>query len=420
MCSPSQGKNMHSALVIGGAGFLGSHVVEQLVNHGEYVVSVFDIQEPNDESRVSGVTYVQGSVVDATSIANVIKELQPLIVLHTASPVHGLPPKIYYEVNETGTQNVISACRAAGVKKLIYTSSTGVVWTGAEFNGVSEDQINFPAKGYDAYHHTKGLGERLILAAEGHDGMQTVIIRPCGMTGERDKQLIWRLAEVYDKKQHRVQIGDNTNLVDYAYAGNVAHAHVLACEKLIADPDLVSGQTFFITNGEPLPQNENTASTSGISVSLSQSHQGSRDKNVCGTFNSASTSTSTPLLLPVYTPQFNRFGWDRCRSNRTRQTFFITNGEPLPQWDFSRMIWKELGDDGNGRVTVIPRFVGLIMASLAEIFCRITGSSTQFTKFSVRYLTGTQWYNIDKADVLGYKPNVSLEEGIKRTVKVCF
>ncbi|KAJ7123074.1 3-beta hydroxysteroid dehydrogenase/isomerase family-domain-containing protein, partial [Mycena epipterygia] len=234
--------------------------------------------------------------------------------LHTASPVHGLPPKIYYEVNETGTCNVIAACRAAGVKKLIYTSSTGVVWTGAEFNGVNETQVGFPNKGYDAYHHTKGLGERLILSSEGQDGMQTVILRPCGMTGERDKQLIWRLAEVYEKKQHRMQIGDNANLVDYAYVGNVAHAHVLACTKLISQPELVSGQTFF-----------------------------------------------------------------------------ITNDQPILQWDFARLT-----------------------------FCRLTGSSTQFTTFSVRFLTGMQWYDIDKArEILGYtgKPSVTLEEGIKRTVK---
>ncbi|KAJ7101630.1 sterol-4-alpha-carboxylate 3-dehydrogenase [Mycena crocata] len=332
---------MHSALVIGGAGFLGSHVVQQLAADSDYRVAVFDLHEPNSESRVEGVVYMTGSIVDATSITNAVREIEPLVVLHTASPVHGLSEEIYYDVNEKGTRNVISACREAGVKKLIYTSSTGVVWTGADFNGISETQIGFPSQGYDAYHHTKGLGERLILAAQGRDEMQTVILRPCGMTGERDKQLMWRLAEVYSKKQHNIQIGNNDNLVDYAYAGNVAHAHVLACNKLISDPESVSGETFF-----------------------------------------------------------------------------ITNGEPLPQWDFSRMVWKELGDDGKSRIFRIPRLIGLLMATIAEAFCRVTGTSTQFTKFSVRFVTGTQWYNINKArGILGYSPPVALEEGIRRTVK---
>ncbi|KAJ7223928.1 hypothetical protein C8J57DRAFT_1390971 [Mycena rebaudengoi] len=315
-----------SVLVIGGAGFLGSHIVEQLLIQGSYTVAVFDIQEPSDEDHIAGVKYITGSIVDEDRLSAAMKEVRPLVVFHAASP--------------TGTQNVIVACHKSGVQKLIYTSSTGVVWTGADFNGVTENQVTTPSKGYDAYHHTKALGERLVNSAEGENGLHTVILRPCGMTGERDKQLIWRMAEVYTKKQHTVQIGDNTNLVDYAYAGNVADAHVLACGKLIAQPELVSGQTFF-----------------------------------------------------------------------------ITNGEPLPQWDFSRIIWRELGDDGKGRITQIPRIVGLIMAVLAEIFCRITGSSTQFTRFNVRFLTGTQWYNIDKArDVLGYTPKITLEEGIKRTV----
>lgn len=332
---------MQTILVVGGAGFLGSHIVEQLLKDGGYAITVFDVQEPSNETRLDGVSYIHGSIVDATHIANAMMEIKPLVVLHTASPVHGLPSKIYYDVNETGTRNVVAACHAAGVKKLIYTSSTGVVWTGADFNGVTESEVALPGTGYDAYHHTKGLGERIVLAAEGMDGMQTVILRPCGMTGERDRQLMWRLAEVYEKRQHNVQIGDNTNLVDYAYAGNVAHAHVLATAKLISEPERVAGHTFF-----------------------------------------------------------------------------ITNGDPRPQWDFSRLVWRELGDDGQGRITQIPRLVGLVMAVLAELFCRITGSSTQFTTFNVRFLTGVQWYNIDKArTILGYNPSVSLEEGIQHTVK---
>ncbi|KAJ7693900.1 hypothetical protein B0H17DRAFT_1199583 [Mycena rosella] len=278
---------MHPILVIG-TGFLGSHVVEHLLNAGRYLGTVFDINEPEDESRFGGVSYIQGSIIDATHLANVVKEVNSLVVLHTASPVHGLLRNIYYEVNEMGTRNVIDACRAAEVKKLIYTSSTGVVWTGAEFNG--------------------GLGERLVLAAQANATSSS-----SGVSRR----------SIHDKKQHGVQIGDNTNLVDYAYAGNVAHAHVRACAKLISHPARVSGQTFF-----------------------------------------------------------------------------ITNGDPRPQWDFARLIWKETtGMAGSCR-------------------SRVSLGSSWLCLRSVCFVTGTQWYNIDKArDVLGYEPSVSLEEGVRRTVK---
>lgn len=105
------------------------------------------------------------------------------MVYHTASPIHGLPPPVYFRVNEEGTRKVVSACRAAGIKKLVYTSSTGVVWTGDDLAGVKEDDVSIPPKGYDAYHHTKALGEQIVRDANGVDGMDVVVLRPCGMTG---------------------------------------------------------------------------------------------------------------------------------------------------------------------------------------------------------------------------------------------
>jgi hypothetical protein len=110
-------------------------------------------------------------------------QANPVVVVHTASPVHGLASKIYYEVNETGTRNVVAACLKAGVKKLVYTSSTGVVWTGAPFKGVTEEQVQVPKQGYDAYHHTKALGEAIVLEAGKKNELEVVVLRPCGMTG---------------------------------------------------------------------------------------------------------------------------------------------------------------------------------------------------------------------------------------------
>jgi sterol-4alpha-carboxylate 3-dehydrogenase (decarboxylating) len=86
-------------------------------------------------------------------------------------------------VNDEGTGIVLSACRAAGVKNLVYTSSVGVVWTGKDIDGLNEDQAEIPLKGYDAYHHTKALGERRVLAENNVNGMHTVVLRPCGLLG---------------------------------------------------------------------------------------------------------------------------------------------------------------------------------------------------------------------------------------------
>ncbi|EEB99316.1 hypothetical protein MPER_01026, partial [Moniliophthora perniciosa FA553] len=236
--------------------------------------------------------------------------------IEQSSPVHGLPDQVYYRVNDQGTRSFLSSCRAASVKNVVYTSSTGVVWTGTDISGATEDQLSIPKQGYDAYHHTKAIAERLVLDQNGKDGMHVVVLRPCGMTGERDKQMIWRMAQAFENGQHNVQIGDNTNPVDYAYAGNVAYAHVLAGEQLLSNPDQVAGETFF-----------------------------------------------------------------------------VTNGQPMPQWDFHRLVFKKVWG---------PRF---------------EEDYVDLTRLLVKFVTGVQWYNIDKArKLLNYDPPVSLEEGVKRTV----
>jgi sterol-4alpha-carboxylate 3-dehydrogenase (decarboxylating) len=69
---------------------------------------------------------------------------------------------------------------------------------------------------------------------------------------------MWRLSEAYRKGQYKYQMGDNTNLVDYCYVGNVADAHVLAADKLAQIPDSssassIAGEVFFISDGKPVP-----------------------------------------------------------------------------------------------------------------------------------------------------------------------
>ncbi|TFY54963.1 hypothetical protein EVG20_g9495 [Dentipellis fragilis] len=69
-------------------------------------------------------------------------------------------------------------------------------------------------------------------------------------------------------------------------------------------------------------------------------------------------------------------------------------------------------------ITKIPRWWALCMATATEAWCTVTGGTTEFTRFSIRYLTTTQWYNIEKArNVLGYEPRVTLEESVHLATK---
>lgn len=91
-----------------------------------------------------------------------------------------------YKVNVDGTKILLEAISheslAGSVKKVVYTSSTGVVWKVHDLKGVSEDQVSVPSQGYDSYHHAKALAEKLVLDANGK-GFYTTAIRSCGMIG---------------------------------------------------------------------------------------------------------------------------------------------------------------------------------------------------------------------------------------------
>jgi len=104
------------------------------------------------------------------------------------------------------------------------------------------------------------------------------------------------------------------------------------------------------------------------------------------------------------------------------QVFFITNGEPVYFWDFPRRLWRMLAPDAypSREPFVMPKSVGFAVATLAEWWGWLSGREPTFTRFRVTFTCAHRWHNIEKARrVLGYEPQVGLEEGMRRTVEVC-
>lgn len=106
------------------------------------------------------------------------------------------------------------------------------------------------------------------------------------------------------------------------------------------------------------------------------------------------------------------------------QAFLISNGEPIPFWDYARSIWyrfdKHYGAESYKKKTfVMNNTVGLVLAHAAEWWGWVVGKQPAFTVFRVRTVCRHKWHNIEKARrVLGYEPIVGLDEGMQRTVDV--
>lgn len=158
------------------------------------------------------------------------------------------------------------------------------------------------------------------------------------------------MVETYFKGNHNVQIGPNENLMDWTYVGNIAHAHLLATQALLA--------------------------------------------------------TASMKTVPLDTERVDG------------EAFFITNDEPCYWWDFARAVWAQCGPmQPAGKAWVLPRGLMMAVAGITETIGWLGFKTGHLTKQVVYYATLQKYHNIDKAKKrLGYRPLVSLQEGVRRGV----
>jgi nucleoside-diphosphate-sugar epimerase len=231
---------MDKALVIGGSGFLGGALVEQLFRR-DVTVRVLDTQ-------VHPGRQIESIVGDIRKMVDVERACADMdTVFQCASLVDWGPRKRQrlYDINVTGNQNVIDACQRSGVRRLIYTSSIDVVFDGQPIvNG--DESLPYPIKHLDDYGHTKALAEQDVIRANGQQGLATCALRTAGIYGPRDR---YRLPSVLREAQRgkMMRLGNGRAKFNHVYVTNAAHAHVLAAEALTADSS-IAGQCYFITD----------------------------------------------------------------------------------------------------------------------------------------------------------------------------
>lgn len=239
------------ALVTGGGGFLGRAIVEQLVARGDRVRSFGRGEYP--ELTAMGVEIIRGDIRDAATISKACQGID--CVFHVAAIAGiGGPWQRFYKANFVGTQNVIDACRANSVPRLVYTSSPSVTFAGRDQCGVDEQNaipdVTWLAANGCHYSHSKALAEGAVLTANSSD-LATCALRPHLIWGPRDQHLIPRLiARARSGRLRRV--GDSTNKIDIIYIDNAAAAHLHADDALQDSDPPARGRAYFLSQGEPV------------------------------------------------------------------------------------------------------------------------------------------------------------------------
>ena len=234
------------ALVTGGGGFLGRHIVTKLLARGD-TVRVLG-RRPYRDLEAKGAETVCADLQDAAAVERACLGMDAVFHVAALAGYWG-PWRAFYGPNVVGTQNVLIGCRRAGVRKLVYTSTPSVVSAPGNMEHVDE-RVPYPGRYECPYPATKAQAERLVLQANGKDGLLTASLRPHLIYGPGDPHLFPRIID-RARRGLLVQVGDGTNRVDVTYVENAADAHLLVADRL-REGSPVNGQTYFISQGVPV------------------------------------------------------------------------------------------------------------------------------------------------------------------------
>lgn len=173
-----------TVLITGAAGFMGSHVVDELLNLGYRVVAIDDLSGGYTQNISKEAIFIQGSVTDYSFLDQIFRKYKPKFVYHLAAyAAEGLSHfirRFNYTNNLIGTTNIINACVNYNVKHLIFTSSIAVY--GELVPPMTEDMVPHPE---DPYGIAKLAAEMDIKAASKMFGLPYTIFRPHNVYGER-------------------------------------------------------------------------------------------------------------------------------------------------------------------------------------------------------------------------------------------
>lgn len=217
------------ALVTGATGFVGGAVARALVRAGTDVRAL--VRSKSEAQNLSGlpVEQVEGDLLDPASLRTALAGCRQLYHVAAFYALWAKDPSIFYDVNVTGTRNVLTAARLAGIERTVYCSTIGAIGLpaggglGTEETPVSLDQM----AGH--YKRSKYLAEQEVLALA-KEGLPVVIVNPSAPVGAGDVKPTPTGQVIVDFMKGRMPayIETGMNIVD---VDDVAAGHLLAMQK---------------------------------------------------------------------------------------------------------------------------------------------------------------------------------------------
>ncbi len=261
----STGDKKMNALVTGGCGFIGSHLVDELIKKDYRITVMDDMSTGNILNSNTDCNFIAGEMGDITKIENVERALSADLI-HTDVVFHlAALPRVQFSIqnplkthnaNVNGTLNVLIACKRCGVKRVIYSSSSSVYGQQEEGLSLTEDMKPNPMSPYALQKLT---GEEYCRLFHMLYCMETISLRYFNVFGKRQDVnsayscLIPKTIDKAFNNEPTVIYGDGENTRDFNYVDNIIQANIKAAETENTE---AFGKPFNIGSGKSISVNE--------------------------------------------------------------------------------------------------------------------------------------------------------------------